>query len=185
MKFTTIAIIKPDEKSLEEIKNNLTKQSKEYVSEDMKILTTALLEDQISDIKDADIAVAISEMNGTETGVDEKGVYEMVCKFKEDLKESSSRNIEQTIEKLDFCDNFDVFDVRMTDDLLNDIDSYERFPDSLITTDGQLSRAPQTFFHVEKGSTSYKAFLDWEAELKKILEKYSGDTYCLMLSCHV
>ena len=184
MKFTTIAIIKIESSLEQVIRMKLAEQSRTYVSEDMKTLIGALLGDSFPNMNDAEMAVAVSEMNGTETGVDEKGVYELTYSSKEALMNESVKKIEQVIRKLDFCDAYNAFDMLMTDDLLDSIESYERFPDSVITPECRLVRAPQAFMFMDEKSSNYQEFLDWKVEMKKILEEYSSNSFCILLACH-
>jgi hypothetical protein len=184
MKFTTIAIIKIEDDLREIIRKDLSEQSKTYVSEDMKTLVSALLEESHPNITDDEMAVAVSEMNGTETGVDEKGVFELTYSYKEALINESVKKIEKVIRRLDFCDGYSAFDMQMTDDLLESMDSFERFPDSVITPECRLVRAPQAFMFMDEKSSNYKDFLNWKVEMKKILKEYSGNSLCLLLACH-
>lgn len=183
MKFTTIVIIKADPAVLDNIRQKLSEKSKAYPSEDL-IKSVSLLPDvNMSDNKD--VARALSELTGTETGVDEHGVYILDTVFKDTLIDQCRKKIDKQLKDLKFFDYYDIFDLRMTDDLLDNVDEYDRFPDSIITPDFELIRTSKAFMNVDETSADYKDFIDWKKNFKEKLKTYSGNSFSLILDCHV
>lgn len=185
MKFTAIALIGIDPNAVADIRANLPKQAKAYVSDDMIILASALMGEEFSEPSNQEIAFAISEINGTETGVNENGIYEMLPVYKQELINRSVAKIEKDLEKHNFYDAFNVFDLLLTDDFLKVIDSYDRFPDVIITPDNQFIRASQAFMYIDEESSNYKEFVAWKEQAKKILQDHANTSCSLVLDCHV
>ncbi|MDX9913299.1 MAG: hypothetical protein RBS77_01835 [Candidatus Moranbacteria bacterium] len=184
MKFTTIVLIGIDSNAAADIRANLPKQSKEYVSDDMITLTSALMGEKFPKPSSQEIAFAISEIKGTEVGVDENGIYEMLPVLKQELINRSVAKIEKDLEKHNFYDAYNVFDLLLTDDFLKVIDSYDRFPDVIITPDNQFIRASQAFMYIDAESSNYKEFVAWKERVKKILQDHANTSYSLVLDCH-
>lgn len=183
MHFTTIVILKADNKTLDNIRKKLTEESRAYLTEDMKNTICTLFDVNLSD--NEAIAKKLSEMHQTKTGVDEKGVYGYSLVFKDALIEQCRKKIEKPLAKLDFFDYYDIFDLRMTDDLLDNIDKYDRFPDSIVTPDLKLVRSPRAFMMIDENSSNYQDFIDWQNNFKETLKQYYSNSFSLVLDCHV
>ncbi len=170
MKFTTIVIIQASQKTLSNIKKKLPEKSKTYPT-DLIIKSASLIPG--TDMNDNySIAKSLAELSSYESGVDEKGVYLMTTLFKTGLIAECVKKIDKPLKKLNFFDSYHVFDLDMTDNLLNYVDGYDRFPDSIILPD--LSRIRST------GDTG-----NWKDEFKKILKQYSDNSFSLILDCHI
>ena len=183
MKFTTIVLIGADPVTLGKIKNDLLKKSKTYPSKEMLGFMALLPNIDLTD--NVSIANALAEIQNTETGVDERGVYIMDFAFKDALIKKTKERMAGEIKGLNFCDDYEVFDLRTTDDLLDGIDQYDRFPDSIMLPSGELVRSPKAFMSVDESSPDYKEFLDWKDRFKTILKKYSDHSFSLVLDCHI
>lgn len=170
MKFTTIVIIKADQATLDNIRKKLPEKSKTYPT-DLIIKAASLIPD--TDMSDNhSIAKSLAGQTGYESGVDENGVYLMTTLFKDTLIADCVKKIDKPLKKLNICDYYDAFDLDMTDNLLNYIDTYDRFPDAVLMPDLSLVRAT--------GELE-----DWKNEFKEILKQYSGSSFSLILNCHV
>ena len=183
MKFTVVVIIKSDNKTLDNIKKNINEKSKAYLSEEMKNNISSLFDIDLLDNKA--IAEKLSEISETETGVDKEGIYELSFVFKNTLIEQCKKKIDKPLEKLKLFDYYDVFDLQMTDDLIVNIDQYDRFPDAIIMPDFKLIRAPKAFMNINAISDDYQKFLDWKKDFKETLKKHSDDSFSLILDCHI
>ncbi|MFA5644367.1 MAG: hypothetical protein WC928_02450 [Patescibacteria group bacterium] len=183
MKFTAVVIIKSDNKTLDNIRKNINEKSKAYLSEAMKNNISSLFDIDLLDNKA--IAEKLFEINKTETGFDEEGIYEFSFVFKNALIEQCKKKIDKPLGKLNFFDYYDIFDLQMTDNLIINIDQYDRFPDTIIMPDFKLIRAPKAFMNINETSNDYQKFLDWKKDLKKALKKYSNDSFSLILDCHI
>jgi hypothetical protein len=184
MKFTTIVLIGIAPDAVAAIRADFSKQSKAYVSDDMMVLARALMGEDLPKLNNQELAFAISEINGTETGVDENGIYEMLPVFKQELMDRGVAKIEKDLEKHNFYDAYEVFDFLLTDDFLKVIDSYDRFPDVIITPDNQFIRASQAFMYIDEKSSNYKEFIAWKEQVKKILQEHAHTSCSLILDCH-
>lgn len=184
MKFTAIVLIGIDPSEVADTRANLLKQSRAYVSDDMITLATALKGEEFRNSSNQELALAVSEIYGTETYVDENGIYQMSPVFKQEFMDKSIAKIEKDLEKHSFCDAYQAFDLLLTDDFLKIVDSYDRFPDIIITPDNQLIRASQAFMYIGAESSNYKEFLAWKEQVKKILQKYADTSCSLVLDCH-
>ncbi len=184
MKFTTIALIGIAPDAVTAIRADFSKQSKAYVSDDMITLTSALMGEEFPNPSNQELAFAISEIYGTETGVDENGIYQISSVFKQELMEKGVAKIEKDLEKHNFYDAYEVFDFLLTDDFLKVIDSYDRFPDVIITPDNQFIRASQAFMYIDAESPDYKEFIAWKEQVKKILQEHAHTSCSLILDCH-
>lgn len=184
MKFTTIVLIGIAPDAVADIRADFSKQSKAYVSDDMITLVSALMGEKFQNPSNQELAFAISEVYGTETGVDENGIYEMLPLFKQELMNRSVTKVKKDLEKHDFCDAYQAFDLFLTDDFLKVIDSYDRFPDVIITPDNQFIRASQAFMYIDAESSNYKEFIAWQEQVKKILQEHADTSCSLVLDCH-
>lgn len=183
MKFTTVVIIKSDNKTLDNIRKNINKKSRAYLSEAMKNNISSLFDIDLLDNKA--MAEKLFEINKTETGFDEEGIYELSFVFKNALIEQCKKKIDKPLGRLNFFDYYDIFDLQMTDDLMVNIDQYDRFPDALIMPDFKLIRAPKAFMNIDAISDDYQKFLDWKKDFKEMLKKHSNDSLSLILDCHI
>lgn len=183
MKFTTVVIIKSDNKTLDNIKKNINEKSKAYLSEEMKNNISSLFDIDLLDNKA--IAEKLSEINETETGVDKEGIYELSFVFKNALIEQSKKKFDKPLGKLNIFDYYDVFDLQMTDYLIVSIDQYDRFPDAIIMPDFKLIRTSKAFMNINETSDDYQKFLDWKKNFKGVLKKYSDNSFSLILDCHI
>ncbi|MFA5024750.1 MAG: hypothetical protein WC523_07430 [Patescibacteria group bacterium] len=134
---------------------------------------------------DRAIAEKLSEMNQTETGIDEKGIYELSFVFKDGLIEQCQKKIERRLEKLKLFDYYNIFDLQITNDLLKMIDGYDRFPDVIITSDFEIIRAPKAFMNIDESSNNYQESLNWKKSFKETLKEYSNNSFSLILDCHI
>jgi len=183
MKFTTIVIIKSDPTTLDNIRKKLPEESKAYPSEE--IIKTASLLPNVDMSDNQALAKALSELSGLKTGVDENGVYLLDTVFKDTLIKQCQKKIDKPLKRLEFFDYYDIFDLQMTNDLIINIDEYDRFPDAVITPDFKLVRAPKAFVNIDETSSNYREFINWKKDFKEILKKYSGDSFSLILNCHI
>ena len=183
MKFTTIVIIKADLATLDNIRKKLPEESKVYPSDE--IIKTASLLPNVDMSNNQDIAKALQELTGAKSGVDKDGIYLLETVFKDTLIEQCKKKISKPLEQLNLFDYYDIFDLQMTDDLLDSIDKYDRFPDSVVTPDFKLIRAPRVFMNIDELSPNYQDFISWKNDFKEILKKYSGDSFSLILNCHI
>ncbi len=183
MKFTTIVIIKADPDTLNNIRKKLPEESKTYPSDE--IIKAASLLPNVNMSDNQDVAKALHELTGAKTGVDKSGVYLLDTIFKDALIEQCKKKINKSLEELNFLDYYDIFDVQMTDDLLVDVNQYDRFPDSVITPDLELIRAPMAFMNTGETSPSYQKFLIWKEDFKELLKQYSDNSFSLILDCHI
>lgn len=170
MKFTTIVIMKTEKGILDNIRKRLPEESKVYPSE--AILNTASLLPDVNMLDKQSVSKALAELTDSASGVDDNGVYLMSTLFKDSLIEQCNKKIKKPISKLNICDDYSVFDLDMTDDLLNYVDGYDRFPDAILMPDLSLIRAT--------GELS-----DWKNKFKEILKQYSDNSFSLILDCHV
>ena len=183
MKFTTIVVITADQPVLNNVRIKLPKESKAYLSKN--IINIAALLPNIDMSNNEAVAVALSGLIGAAIKFDENGFYAFDTIFKDSLIEQSKKKIEKPLEDLKIFDYYDIFDLQMTDDLLTMVDGYNRFPDAIITPDLRLIRAPKAFMYIDESNSDYQEFLEWKNNFKKILEKYSSNSFSLILSCHI
>ena len=106
---------------------------------------------------------------------------ETICK--DALIQQCQKKINEPLERLNFFDYYNIFDLQITDDLLDMVDGYDRFPDAIITPDLKLIRAPKAFMLIDESSRDYQEFLNWQKDFKKILEEYSNNSFSLILDC--
>lgn len=161
--------MKAEKNILDNIKERLPEESKAYPSE--AILNTACLLPDVNMSDKQSVARALAELTGSSTGVDENGVYLMSTLFKDGLIKQCDEKIKKPINKLNICDDYSIFDLDMTDNLLGYIDMYDRFPDAVLLPDLSLIR-------------NTGEFNDWKNKLKEILKQYSGNSFSLILDCH-
>lgn len=183
MKFTAVVIIKSDNKILDDIKEKIGEKSKIYLSEKMKNNISSLFGVDLLDNKA--IAQKLSEINQTETGTDEQGVYELSFAFKDALIAQCRKKIDKPLAKLNFFDDCDIFDLQMTNDLIININQYDRFPAVIVTPDFKLIRASKVFMNINEASDDYQEFLDWKKDFEETLKKYSDNSFSLVLDCHI
>ncbi len=183
MKFTTIVIIQSDNKTLDNIRKKVNEKSKKYLSEEMMNSICSLSNIDILD--NQAIAEKLSEINQSETGVDDKGIYELSFVFKDALINQCQHKIDKPLKRLNFVDWYDIFDLQMTADLIINVDQYDRFPDSIIKPDFQLVRAPKAFMYSDVTRAENHDLISWKNDFKDILKKYSDNSFSLILSCHV
>ncbi len=183
MHFTTIVIFPADNKTLEKIRQNLEKETKSYPSEIIRQSAVLIPGTDLSSHES--VAKALAELTGNETGVDEKGVYLMTSLFKDNLIAQCQKKMEPALKKLNFFDDYSVYDLKMTEDLLINIEAYDRFPDAVLLPDLKLLRPHQAFMNVDIASANYPAFQKWQAEVKTILKKNAKNSFSLILDCHV
>lgn len=183
MKFTTIVIIKADSSTLDNIRKKLPEESKTYPSNE--IIKTASLLPNVDMSNKQDVAKALHELTGTKTGVDENGVYLLDTVFKDALIGQCKKKINKPLEELNFFDYYDIFDLQMTDDVLANVDQYDRFPDSIVTPDLELIKPHKAFMDVDGSNQDYQDLIGWKKDFKEILKKYSSNSFSLILSCHI
>ncbi|MCX6795139.1 MAG: hypothetical protein NT165_00155 [Candidatus Falkowbacteria bacterium] len=183
MKFTTIVIIQSGPEMVKKIRESLSKKSKVYLSSETISMLSILPNVDMSD--NQAIAKAFTDTTGEFCEVDEGGIYYFSTAFKSAVVEHYRKKIDKPLMKLNFLDSYDIFDAQMTNDFLNMVDGYDRFPDAIVTTDLKLIRAPKAFMFVDENSSDYQDFLAWQKEFKQIVAKYSQDSFCLILDCHV
>lgn len=183
MKFTTIAIIKADQATLDRIRIKLSEKSKAYLSE-LIIKSASLLPDVDVSSKIA-VTKALSKLIGSTTFYDDKGFYVFDTVFKVALIDQCKNKLDKPFKKFDFFDSYDVFDVQMTDNLLTLVDGYDRFPDCIITSELELIKSPLAFMSTNEDSANYKELVDWKAKFKNILKEYSNNSFSLILDCHL
>ncbi len=170
MKFTTIVIIRASDKTLAEIRKKLPEKGKAYAT-DWMIQTASLIPGTDMNDKQS-VARALAELGGKEAGVDEKGIYLMTTLFKDNLIADCVKKIDKNVKQLSICDEYDVFDLDMTDNLLSYIPGYDRFPHAIITPDVSLIR-------------SEEEMEDWKNKFMEILKKNENNSFALVLDCHV
>lgn len=183
MHFTTIVIFPADDETLEKINQNLEKKAKSYPSETIRQSAALIPGTDLS--KQDSVARALAELTGNESGVDEKGVYLMTTLFKDNLIAQCQKKMEPILKKLNFFDDYSVYALEMTEDLLINIETYDRFPDTILLPDLKLLRAPQAFMGIDIASANYPAFQKWQEEVKTVLKKYTKNSFSLILDCHI
>lgn len=183
MHFTTIVIFPADDETLDKIRQNLEEKAKSYPSKTIRQSAALIPGTDLS--SQESVARALAELTGQEAGVDEKGIYLMTSLFKDNLIAQCQKKMELTLKKLNFFDDYSVYDLEMTENLLINIKTYDRFPDAILLPDLQLLRAPQAFMGIDIASANYPAFKKWQEEVQIILKKYSKNSFSLVLDCHV
>lgn len=183
MHFTTIVIFPADDETLDKIRQNLEEKAKSYPSETIRQSATLIPGTDLSNQES--VARALTELSGKEAGVDEKGIYLMTSLFKDNLIAQCQKKMEPALKKLNFFDDYSVYDLEMTEDLLINIETYDRFPDAVLLPDLKLLRAPQAFMGIDIASANYPTFQKWKEELQAILKKYSKNSFSLILDCHI
>ncbi|MDP3836840.1 MAG: hypothetical protein Q8Q67_01950 [bacterium] len=182
MKFTAIVIMKSDTAVLDNIRKKINDKGKEYLSAEMKNNFSLLFDMDPHD--DKALAEKLAEINQTETGVDEKGIYQLSYVYKEALVEQCQRKIDKPLKQLNFFDDYDIFDLMLTDDLVNAVDGYDRFPHAIVTPELKLIQPPTGFMHVDVSSPNYKDYIKWTKDFKEMLKQYSTNSFALILGCH-
>lgn len=169
--------MKTEKGILDSIRKRLPEESKAYPSE--AILNTASLLPDVNMSDKQSVARALAELTGSASGVDDNGIYLMSTLFKDGLIEQCNEKIKKPISKLKICDDYSIFDLDMTDNLLGYIDMYDRFPDAVLLPDMSLIRADLSLIRVEKNIST------WKNQVKEILKKHANDSFSLILDCHI
>lgn len=185
MKFTTLALIQIHPDIINDVRTSLPMLSSVYVSDSMITLAKELLGGELGDLSNEDLAFAISEINGTKAGVDEGGIYELLPAYKQKVIELNIPKIEKDLKKFNLFDSFAATDLLLTDELLKVIDSFDRFPDVIVTPNNEIIRSPKAFMYVDVGESEYEEFLHWKDEAKKVLEKHKDNSMVLLMDCHI